>query len=332
MTNQAQLDASVIIVNYNGGSYLLDCVAALSDGKFSKEIIIVDNASEDKSAQTCKSRFTNVTVIYSTTNLGFAGGINLGVAHAHGKCFIFLNPDTVPGPGCIDRLVEEVFKYGGVVGPVATTAGESTPEYGMIIDRMGLPQGLQEPSPPLYVPGFCIATSPECFYAVGGLDQRYFLFYEDTEYCWQALRRGHEVRIAQSATLVHVGGTSASGGYRRHNRIESTSTRIVLGGRNSLTMFLACAPASKLPIVIFGALLRNCIFAIFLIMAGRPRTALALAKGLWWNIREVPATLQRRHKFGVTAFTENLAWSRISRRYFIFAHLFAGDKIRLVDE
>ena len=330
MSNQVHPQVSVIIVNYNGGKYLLDCVAVLSNCNIPLEVIVVDNASEDESAQSCQSSFKHITVIYSETNLGFAGGVNLGAMKAHGKCFIILNPDVIPTPGSIEQLAEEILHRGGVVGPTSIIVGDSIQEYGGIIDRMGLLKALQQPSFPLYIPGFCLATSRECFNAIGGLDNRYFLFYEDTEFCWQALRRGYEVRIVESALVAHIGGTAAPGGYRRNNQIESTSTRIILGGRNSIAMFLACAPTSKLPIVLFGALVRNCLFALLLIMARRPRTALTLTVGLWWNIKEAPTTFKRRNRPGVTTRNENLAWSRVSRHYFVLDHLLAGDNIRLV--
>jgi len=326
MTHDLHPLVSVIIVNYNGGSYLLDCVDALVHETPNAEVIVVDNASVDGSAQACANRFPRVTVVYGKENLGFAGGANLGATHAMADILVFLNPDTVPDPGCITQLYEELSARGGVVGPVVSSGG-----YGFTIDRMGLLKELTEPLAPLYVSGYCLGTTRECFEAVGGLDHRYFLFYEDVEYCWQALRRGYDVRVVQTATLEHIGGTAAPGGYRRNNRIETTSARILLGGRNSLTTFLACAPYSSLPVLVCGSLLRNVVFAMFLLAKRRPRDALRLVAGVWWNVKALPTTLRRRHRPGVTPMGERTAWSRVSSDILLWGYVRAREKLRLVD-
>lgn len=331
MTRELPPSVSVIIVNYNGGTYLLDCVDALLEDTPSVEVVVVDNASHDGSAQACAQQFPSVKLVLSETNLGFAGGANLGASNAMADTFVFLNPDTIPGSGCITQLYDELSTGGGVVGPVGFSGKHSAAEYGFTIDRMGLPWALTEPFAPLYVSGYCLGTTRRCFEAVGGLDHRYFLFYEDIEYCWQALRRGYDVRVLPSATIKHIGGTAAPGGYRRNNWIESTSVRIVLGGRNSLTMFLACAPLGELPAIVLGSFLRIALFAFFLLARGRPRDALRLIGGVCWNVKVLPSTLQRRHRNGVTPAGERNAWSRVSKRVFIWDHLRAGEKVRLVD-
>lgn len=80
----------------------------------------MDNASVDGSAQACTDRFPQVRVVYSKKNLGFAGGANLGAAHATAGTFVFLNPDTVPGPSCMSQLYEELSARDGVAGPVVS--------------------------------------------------------------------------------------------------------------------------------------------------------------------------------------------------------------------
>jgi GT2 family glycosyltransferase len=328
---EARPGVSVIIVNYNGGTELLDCVEALEHEAPLAEVLVVDNASVDGSAHACTRRFPHVRVLYSEENLGFAGGANLGAAHATTGIFVFLNPDTMPGPGCMSQLYEELSARGGVAGPLVSHEGQSLVEQGLTIDRMGLARGLTEPSPVLYVSGCCLGTTRECFEAVGGLDDRYFLFCEDIEYCWQALRRGYDVRVVPTATLKHVGGTAAPGGYRRNNRIETTSVRILLGGRNSLAMFLACAPLWVMPGLICASLLRSGFFAALLLTNRRPRDAARLITGICWNVEQLPATRRRRHRPGVTPAGERAAWARVSRRLFLWDHMRAGERARFVD-
>ena len=321
---------SVIIVNYNAGDELLDCVEALGPHSPRTEVIIVDNASVEGSLGACAQRFPHVKVIYSNENLGFAGGANLGAAYATAGIFVFLNPDTVPAPNCINQLCEELISRDGVAGPIISE-GEILKGYGFTLDRMAMPRGMNKLSPALYVSGCCLGTTRGCFEAVGGFDNRYFLFYEEAEYCWQALRRGYAVRVVPTAALMHIGGTAASGGYLRNNRIETTSARILLGCRNSLTMLFACAPLTKVPLLVCASLLRNGLFAVFLLINWRPRDAMRLIGGIWWCIVQLPATRQRRNRPRVARASEHDAWTRISRRFFLWDLWRAGERALLVD-
>lgn len=323
-------EVSIIIVNYNGGSELLDCVEALGPDSPSTEVLVVDNASVDGSADACTQRFPHVRIVYSKENLGFAGGANLGAARATSSTFVFLNPDTVPGPNCVRLLYEELSARNGVAGPVVL-GGHNLKEQGFTLDRMALPGALTKQSPPLYVSGCCLGTTRDCFEAVGGFDNRYFLFYEEAEYCWQALRRGYAVSVVPTATLTHIGGTAASGGYRRDNRIETTSVRILLGNRNSLTMLLACAPLARLPLLLIAWLVRSGLFSALLVVNRRPQDAARLITAIWWNVKQLPTTRRRRNRPGVTTMDERAAWARVSRRFFLLDLIRAGERVRFVD-
>jgi GT2 family glycosyltransferase len=203
-----------VIVYYDDADHLLACVDSLLDDPGISEIVVVDNASPGEGAETIVGQRRRVKVVQSLTNLGFGGGANLGAAAVAGDLLVFLNPDTVPDPGCMTALAEHLAEQGGVAGPVVRTGAGGAPEYGCTIDRMLLPRALDHVVEPLYVWGCCLATTRSCFDAVGGFDARYFLFHEDVEFCWQALRRGFAVDVVSTASLVHVGGAAAAGGYR----------------------------------------------------------------------------------------------------------------------
>ena len=100
---------SVVIVNYNGRPYLKNCLnALLNNFDPNDEIILVDNASTDGSADDVAQQFPTVRLIRSETNLGFSRGCNLGAQAATGKYLAFLNPDTVVVPGWLDALIESL--------------------------------------------------------------------------------------------------------------------------------------------------------------------------------------------------------------------------------
>lgn len=320
-----------IVVNFNGGTDLLTSLGAACSQLPADRIIVVDNASTDGSVELAASQYPDVRVLGSATNLGFAGGANLGATVASGDALLFLNPDTFLLPGCVDLLCRAIAAGAGVVGPMLRVGAEETPEHGATIDVMGMPRGLTNARPPLYVSGCCLATSRRCFDAVGGFDDRYFLFVEDVEYCWQALRRGFEVRVVPGAAAYHRGGASMPGGYVRSGTVQVSAARIVLRERNTTAMFLACAPPEWLPLVGVGSLLRAMAFAGLLASNKRWLAVLQLVFGLGQNLLWIPGTLRRRRRPGVSAHAARAAWRRVELRVFLWDFVRARRPIAFVD-
>ncbi len=322
---------SAVVVHYNDPEHLVACVDSLRCDPGIDEIVVVDNASDAEAVAVVMANCRDVQVILSPVNLGFGGGANLGAIRSTGDLLVFLNPDTVPDPGCMSALAEHLSKQGGVVGPLVRNGPDGTPEYGCTVDRMLLLRAMDKPGEPLYVSGCCLATTRSCFDAVGGFDDRYFLFQEDVEYCWQALRRGFAVEVLPGAGLVHAGGAAAAGGYRRAGRVETSSSRILLRERNSWAMGVACAPGGRILQLLALSILRTVVFTGILVFYGRPRDAARLWGGLVWNVVHLRATLERRHYRGVTYRGERTAWGRVERRFFLWGLARRGERLRFVD-
>lgn len=323
---------SVIVVHYNDPEHLVLCVDALRCDLRVDEIVVVDNGSEPNTIKAVTASRDDVKIVCSPVNLGFGGGANLGAAHATGDLIAFLNPDTIPDSGCMTALAQALSENGGVAGPQVRTGPDGVPEYGCTIDRMLLPSAMDGPGDPLYVQGCCLATTRSCFDAVGGFDDRYFLFQEDVEFCWQALRRGFPVVVVPGAGLAHAGGAVAGGGYRRSGRIETSSRRILLRERNSWAVIIACAPRRCIPQLLALSLLRTVVFTGILLFYGRPRDASRLWwAGLAWNVVGLRPVLERRRRFGVTHSDEQGAWSRVERRFYLWDLARKGERLRFVD-
>ena len=322
---------TAIIINSNGGPYLQACVASVLSDPCVREVIVVDNASSDGSARAVRQVAGRTKVILSSENLGFGGGANWGAAYALTDLLVFLNPDVLPEGGCMEALARHLLIYGGVAGPTVRQMANDALEYGATIDRMLLPRGLDRPRKPLYVQGCCLATTRSCFQAVGGFDARYFLFAEDMEYCWQALRRGFSVQVVTEASVCHIGGTSATGGYSRAGRIETSSTRVLLRERNSWTALLACAPLRHLPSLLLLSAARTLAFTAVLLGHHRMADCLHLWGGLGWNLRNLPTTLARRRRPGVNRMASIASWHRVDRNFFLWDSFRRGHRLRFVD-
>ncbi|CAD5993228.1 Glycosyltransferase, GT2 family [Agreia sp. COWG] len=100
--------ATVIVVNFNGGAFVLECLESLKQQQApgtTVEVLVVDNASSDGSADAIARLFPEYTIVHSAKNLGFAGGVNLGIAHSTGDVVILINNDAVAAPGFISAIV-----------------------------------------------------------------------------------------------------------------------------------------------------------------------------------------------------------------------------------
>lgn len=93
---------SIIILNYNAGNLLLDCIESVFKTAYDNiEVIVVDNASVDQSHKKCKEKFDKIKLIENKQNLGYCEGNNVGIMAANGEFVIILNPDTIVTPDCI---------------------------------------------------------------------------------------------------------------------------------------------------------------------------------------------------------------------------------------
>lgn len=285
---------SVILVNFNGGDDLLNCLRSLQLQEGADEVVIVDNASSDGSVEAAQRQFPQCTTVTSSVNLGFGRAANLGASKSSGEILLFLNPDIRLEVGCIAELTAALARREGVAGPVLTVEASAAEEYGWSMNRLGMPRAFPAPAAPLFIQGCALATTRSTFEVVGGFDERYFLFVEDLEYCWRVLITGQEVQVVNSAKAWHRGGGSAPGGYLGASVYETSEMRVTLRERNTLTAMLSCLRLPSMAFIVLGCILRSIAIAVVALAMGRPRLATSLVMGLWWNIRNLPGTMRRR--------------------------------------
>ena len=286
----------VIVVNFNGGPGLVDCIASVLSQSVPVTVVVVDNGSTDGSDFTSNARFREVIVRRAPRNLGFGSAVNLAVSENPGGTIVVLNPDVVLGEGCLEALLAALTSRPGVVGPLLHVSASGSSEAGLTVNHTGMPTVQTPNKAPLYVPGCALVTSRLVFEQVGGFDDRYFLFVEDVEFCWRALLAGFEVSVATNAEAIHEGGGSAAGGYlRAGSRYRTSDMRVSLRERNDVALMIACAPWWWLPFTM-PVLLGHCLaVAAGALAMRRPRLALSIVEGIGWNLRQLPASVRRRH-------------------------------------
>lgn len=286
---------SAVIVNYESGDLLAECVRSLYEQEENVDVIVVDNGSADGSADTVATLFPAVTVVRPFRNLGFAGGANAGAERAEGELLLFLNPDVRVAPGCLGAL-REIFidPDVGVGAPCVHQGVSGQVDYGATLDLLGHPVSLPGRAAPLFVTGCALATRKSLFEELGGFDDRYFMFVEDVDLCWRALLQGFDIRVARDAVAFHVGGAVTPGGYERDGRIESSSFRIGLRERNTLATMIKCWGGFTLALMVPAYVIQTLVTAAALRLLGNRKTARELMAGLLWNGHELRRTLALR--------------------------------------
>ncbi len=228
-------DLSIIIVSFNARADLERCLASLHEPPPSipHEIIVVDNASADGSATGARA-WPDVRVIETGANLGFARANNVGIRAGSGANLLLLNSDTIVPAGAVDGLVAElrVHEDVAVVGPRLVDGSARTElSFGPMIGpfnelrqkllvrghekRIGFISAFVEgrtrrPHFPDWVSGACLLVRRPDAEAVGLLDERYFMYGEDVDFCAAIRARGRRIRFTPDVTVVHRRGRSAA--------------------------------------------------------------------------------------------------------------------------
>nr|PZN65631.1 MAG: hypothetical protein DIU58_06950 [Sphaerobacter thermophilus] len=235
-----EIDLSVVIVSYNVRDLLLDCLtsleAAFAAGGMTTEIIVVDNASCDGTAEAVRRRFPSVRVVEAGANRGFAAGCNMGIRLARGRAIALLNPDTtVVGDalGTLARYLEEhpdvgvagprVYRPDGTTQPtrrrfptLATGLLESTiiQDYwknNRVLRRYYVADRSDDEEQEVdWLVGACLVARREAVEMAGLLDERFFMYSEEVEWCRRIREAGWMIMYVPSAAVTHYEGASSS--------------------------------------------------------------------------------------------------------------------------
>jgi len=214
---------SIIILNYNGREDTLACLRSLEHLTYpSVEVVIVDNGSTDGSVDAFRAQHPRFKLIETGANLGFTGGNNIGIRYAldHGADYIMLlNNDTVVAPDLLDPMVQamEADPAIGVTGPMIyyydspetiwSAGGGIDWSRGVTwmigIDEEDKGQFGLSPRPVDFVTGCAILARRAVWEKVGLLDDKFFMYYEETEWCVRARRAGFQIVHIPTAMVWH---------------------------------------------------------------------------------------------------------------------------------
>lgn len=228
-------DVSVIILNYRAKDYLRKAIFALLNSKtqYSFEIIVVDNDSGDGSAEMIEREFGSQVLLLKEPNNGFSAGNNAGIRASSGEMLLILNPDTEVAQDCLEKTISFLKnrpQAGIVTAKLLLDNGEVDPacrrnfpnpinsffylfSFAKLLPKNKLTHGYQRGGQSDLVTqqidsanGAYMLVSRACFEKIGPLDERYFMWGEDIDWCLQAKREGFEVWYLADATCLHHKG------------------------------------------------------------------------------------------------------------------------------
>lgn len=273
------IELTVAIVTYDGLGLLRDCLGSIDRAGIgcAYEIVIVDNGSTDGTLEWLRRERPDVRVIANAANRGVAAGNNQCFAHGRGRYVLLLNNDTLVQRGMVDRMAAFADTHpraGAVGGKLVNRDGSfqashlAFPTLWSELKHATRLWALYDPGYPSrgegevagevdWIPSACLLVRAEAARAVGGVDEAYFMYSDETDLQYRLKKAGWEIYYLDEVATIHLGGRSASHWRRRrmiyrgkllffrkhYGRLRTWSLRAVFGLASLLKVILWTAAA-----------------------------------------------------------------------------------------
>ncbi len=286
------LDLSVVIVSWNSRNDLHRCLGSLQEprSEAKREIIVVDNDSSDGTVAYLQQEYPGVRVIANNTNRGFAAANNQAFAVAGGRYILLLNPDTLVHAGALDALVGFMDEHpeAAAAGPLLRnedgtrqlTGVRFPSNWNILVEALFLDRLFpgtrifgrhkeayadeREPREVEYVQGSCMIVRSDVVAKVGGLDEKFFMYFEEVDWCKRMRDAGWKVYVCPDAVITHF--ANAELGHYDERRLTHYHRSLVLFYRKHYSLLRI---AGLRLLLTLRSLIRICVWT--LAGVGRPR-------------------------------------------------------------
>lgn len=313
---------SVCIANFNGEALLPDCIDSVfaqlersTRDRLAVEVLVHDDASTDGSVALLRTRYAEVELLASDTNVGFCVANNRMVAHARGEFILLLNNDATLRPGAIEHLLSAARS---APGPVILTLPQFDWASGSLVDRGCLLDPFFNPIPNLdprreevaYVIGACLWIPRDLWRALGGFPEWMESIGEDLYLCGIARLRGVEVRALAVSGYVHRQGASFGGNRPISGQVFTTVRRRRLSERNKTRAMVVLTPGAAVWPLLTAHLLALAVEGFMLSLLRREVSAWrqVYAPAIASPFREAPALRARRREVQATRKISVFRW------------------------
>lgn len=285
---------SIVTINYNSTKDTLEFLESVYQTSYqSKEIIVIDNASRENPKQVILLRFPQVTFIRSETNLGFAGGNNLGIKDSKGKYLFFLNNDTLLPKHFFEPIITfmEAHSEAGMASPKILYPDNKTIQYVGSVGvnpytgrgrRIALLEEDKGQFDRCYetdlAHGAALVVPRVVIDKVGPMPDQFFLYYEEHDWCEQIKRAGYKVFYIGDSKIFHKGSVSIGGAHSPLKVYYLTRNRLLFMRRNFRGIQFYCG-------LIFFIALTVPKQTLSFLLRGKFKLLNSFYNGMVWNMR-----------------------------------------------
>jgi len=297
---------SIIIVSYNSREYIERCLDSVQKILYPRfEVIVVDNASTDGSAEVIRRKYSFVKLVCLPKNIGFAAANNLGFRMSKGDFIFLLNPDTEVDPMCLRWLVDAMLRDQeiGVCGAkillldkrnIIQHAGGKYHPIGISIDRgvLEVDKGQYDKVEEVtFVCGAAVLIRKKLIREVGLFDPSFFLYHEDVDFCIRTWLHGFKVVFVPKAVVYHKQGTSVVEAFAKRPRQPIV---VFHKHKNTLSILLKNFPAFTILLWLPFSLCYRMFWLTRYLVNGDSVSVLALTKSVLWIINNARYILSAR--------------------------------------
>jgi len=314
------IKTAVVILNWNGKSFLERFLPLLIERTPGAEIIIADNASSDDSVEFMKTNFPQIRLIINDKNYGFAGGYNMALKQVEADYYVLLNSDIEVDHNWLEPLVEalernpdaaacqpkiidyhrrEYFEYAGASGGFIDKNGFPFCR-GRIFSTLEKDHGQYDDEIEIFwASGACMLVRAKIYHELGGLDDDFFAHMEEIDFCWRLLNAGKKVLVVPQSRVFHIGGGTLP---------KKSSRKTYLNFRNNYLLLYKNLPSNKIFPILTKRLFLDWIAVVVFVFQGHFGDAMAVAKAqrhFYFSFKK-----HRHKREGMTSFSRSHIYNR----------------------
>ena len=332
-------EVAVVILNWNGKTFLEKFLPKVIEFSPNAEIIIADNQSLDDSVQFLQENYPSIQIIINESNGGFAKGYNDALKKVKAKYYLLLNSDIEVTEGWLEPLVESLkiedvvacqpkilsfdqknqFEHAGACG------GFLDKNYypfcrGRILENTEIDKNQYDFVQEIFwASGACLLIQADIFHKLGGFDEDFFAHMEEIDLCWRLKKRNYKIYVNPNSIVYHVGGGTLN---------YMSPFKTYLNFRNSLFMILKNHEGFYF-FKIFKRLLLDGIAGIFFLIQGNPKHTISVIKAHFSFYKLFFKMLNKRNKikqestkFNSTGlYNGNILWAKYFKKITSFSKL-----------
>jgi GT2 family glycosyltransferase len=328
---------AVVILNWNGKSFLEKFLPIVIKYSSSAQIIVADNQSSDDSVSFLKQHFPAVRIIINPSNDGFSTGYNLALKQVEAEYYVLLNSDVEVTEKWIEPIIDlmdsnkqiaacqpkildynhkTTFEYAGAAGGFMDKYGYPFCR-GRIFNSLEEDKGQYNNSTEVFwATGACMFVRAEAFWKVGGFDDDYFAHMEEIDVCWRMKNIGYQIYVEPKSHVYHVGGGTL-------NKLSPRKT--FLNFRNNLITLTKNASPRFLFFKIIYRMILDGVAAFKFLAEGHGSHFIAVIKAHFSFYAHLPSTLKKRDEMRLMDEFKD-ATTGVYTENIVFAHFVKGVK------